>query len=607
MCGIAGFVMREAPPEQDLLAQMAQRLTHRGPDGRRTKIIERVALAHTRLSIIDLEGGWQPLHDVDERYWLVANGEIYNYVELTAQLTQRGRKFLTHSDSESILHAYAEYGGDFLTLLHGMFAFALYDSCEKKLILARDRLGIKPLYYVELPDRVAFASEIKALLPLLPRSPALSAPALLEFLRHEHSIGEHTIVEGIKRLAPGTALEIDSQCRTRARRYWSALDVTPRSIDMAQATEEFDALMQQVMREHIRSDVPYGLFLSAGVDSGILGALLRRYQDQPLRTFTMGFRDAHMREELEGAEYVAKLLGTLHTPVLLDQAQFWRRMPHMVWATDELMRDYACLPTAFLAQAASKELKVVFSGEGGDEVFAGYGRYRVFGLRRWLKRLTQPQTDGFRVREQWDSSWSEQLFAGALDEADRNANRSPYASAWQSSPRSWGFVRRAQHVDLATALPDNLLVKMDRMLMAFGVEGRVPYLDHRVVEFGLSLPERLKAQRRTGKVFLRRWGERFLPKEHLYRRKSGFGVPVAQWLRGPMLDDIAAALKRNRLLQSWFKPEGIQWLAARQRAGDDVTSALWCLMQTAMWYQIFVQRAGSVPTPDENLIDWIAD
>jgi asparagine synthase (glutamine-hydrolysing) len=608
MCGIAGFIMRDAPPEQDLLGKMAQCLAHRGPDGQRTKIIGPVALAHTRLSIIDLEGGWQPLHDADERYWVIANGEIYNYIELTEELTRRGRRFLTHSDSESILHAYAEFGPDFLKRLNGMFAFALYDAHEKKLILARDRLGIKPLYYVELPDRIAFASEIRALLPLLPREPNLSAPALLEFMLEQHSIGEHTFVDGIKRLAPGTALEIDAECRTRAWRYWSTLDVAPRHIEIQDAFEEFDALMQQVMREHIRSDVPYGLFLSAGVDSGILAALLRRYQDQPLRTFTMGFRDVKIRDELEGAERASKLLGTSHTPVFLDQTQFWRRMPHMVWATDELMRDYACLPTAFLAQAASKELKVVFSGEGGDEAFAGYGRYRTFGLRRFFKKLIKPETGGFRVSKQWDDDWSKRLFAAELAEAARNAKRSAFAPAWESSPSSWGFVRRAQHVDLVTALPDNLLVKMDRMLMAFGVEGRVPYLDHRVVEFGLSLPEQLKATRRKGKVFLRQWGEQFLPKEHLDRRKSGFTVPVTEWLRGPMLDSIVAALMRNRLIRAWFKPEGIQWLASRQQhAAGDVSNALWCLMQCAMWYQIFVERPGSIPTLDENLVDWIAD
>jgi asparagine synthase (glutamine-hydrolysing) len=278
-----------------------------------------------------------------------------------------------------------------------------------------------------------------------------------------------------------------------------------------------------------------------------------------------------------------------------------------VWATDELMRDYACLPTAFLAQAASRELKVVFSGEGADEAFAGYGRYRVFGLRRLLKRLIKPETGGFRVSTQWRQEWSKQLFAGELLEAARAHSGSAFAPAWNAAPNSWGFMRRAQHVDLVTALPDNLLVKMDRMLMAFGVEGRVPYLDHRVVEFGLSLPENLKATSRKGKVLLRQWGEQFLPKEHLDRRKSGFTVPVGQWLQGDVLDGIVRALPRNRLIQAWFKPEAVQWLASNQQAQGNVSTPLWCLAQCAMWYQIALERGGSVPSLDENPADWIAD
>ncbi len=603
MCGIAGFITRAAPPEAQLLDRMAARLAHRGPDGARTKIIDRVGLVHTRLSIIDLEGGWQPLHDADERYWLVANGEIYNYVELTAELKQRGCNFLTHSDSETILHAYAVDGDDFLRRLHGMFAFALYDAKEKRLVLARDRLGIKPLYYVELPDRIAFASEIKALLPLLPK-PEINTQALLQFLLHQFSIGEQTIVRGIKRVPPGTALSIDADLRVRQWRYWSALDVAPREMTLAAAIEEFDALMEQVMREHIRSDVPYGLFLSGGVDSGILAAMLHRYQKQPLRTFTMGFKGARMQDEVAPAQRVATQFSTRHSAVELDQEALWRRLPHTVWACDELMRDYACLPTGALAEAAGKELKVVFSGEGGDEAFAGYRRYKVPLIERWAKSLIKPGSGGFRTGNQWRSSWSRQLFGPELSAAQAEADTA-FAEVWRSAPSGWGHLRRCQYTDLVTALPDDLLVKADRMLMAFGVEGRVPFLDHRVVEFGFALPDRLKVREGEGKWFLKRWAERVLPRDHLARAKTGFHVPVGEWLRGERLAGVAEALQKNEAMRRWFKPEGLTWLVDRQQARGDASRALWGVIQFGIWHRTLVDQS-SIPSPDEDVYHWIA-
>jgi asparagine synthase (glutamine-hydrolysing) len=594
MCGIAGFITNGAIPSEAHLQSMAARLRHRGPDGTRTKIIDRVGVVHTRLSIIDLEGGWQPLHDAGERYWLVANGEIYNYVELTAQLKQRGCNFLTHSDSETILHAYAVHGDDFLPHLNGMFAFALYDARDKRLLLARDRLGIKPLYYVELPDRIAFASEIKALLPLLPK-PEINTQALLQFLLHQFSIGEQTIVSGIKRVPLGTVLSIDADLRVRQRCYWSALDVTPRELTLEAAIEEFDGLMEQVMREHIRSDVPYGLFLSGGVDSGILAAMLQRYQKQPLRTFTMGFKGARMQDEVEPAQRIATQFNTRHSVVELDQETLWRRLPHMVWACDELMRDYACLPTGSLAEAAGKELKVVFSGEGGDEVFAGYRRYKVPLVERWAKALIKPGSGGFRTGNQWRSSWSRQLFGPELTAALAEADTA-FGDIWRVAPSGWGHLRRCQYTDLVTALPDDLLVKADRMLMAFGVEGRVPFLDHRVVEFGLSLPDRLKVRNGEGKWFLKRWAERVLPRDHLARAKSGFHVPVGEWLRGERLTRVLAGLHKSEAIGRWFKPEGLTWLVERQQQRGDVGRAVWSLLQISIWHQLFVEGGDGAPS-----------
>ena len=584
---------------------MADTLRHRGPDDLGVHISGPAGIAQTRLSIIDLSGGHQPLFDADRTLALVANGEIYNYLELTEDLSARGRRFLTHSDSETILHAYAEHGRRFLSHLHGMFAFALYDERRRELILARDRLGIKPLYYVELADRFAFASEIKALLPILPRAPELDAGAFAQFLENQFSAGEQTIVHGIRRVLPGEALAVGVDLRVERWRYWSPLDVAPRRIGFDQAAEEFDALMERVMLEHMRADVPYGLFLSGGVDSGVLAAMLHKYQDKRIRSFSIGYRAARQVGELADAERIARLFDTDHTAVEVDGDRVFRRIPHMVWATDELMRDYACLPTSILAEAAGRELKVVLTGEGGDEVFAGYGRYRESPLVRFFKRIRAPGTGGFRTRGQWRRRYRRGTLGPELL-AGRRAARAPFIHAWQQTPDDWTHTQRCQYTDLTTALPENLLLKADRMLMGFALEGRVPFVDHRIVEFGLSLPDDLKLSSGQGKIFLKRWAERHLPKDHLYRKKRGFHVPIGEWLRGPFLDALADKLTTNAAVRQWFDVTGVRRLFADQRAGRSAGREIMCLTQFAIWHRLFVEQPGSRPAPEEDPLDWIS-
>jgi asparagine synthase (glutamine-hydrolysing) len=605
MCGIAGFIKREGTPEQALLQVMAERLTHRGPDDAGVHIQDNVGLAHTRLSIIDLGGGHQPLLDADKRLALVANGEIYNYIELREELIARGRSFLTKSDSETILQAYAAYGESFIDKLNGMFAFALYDSEHQKLILARDRLGIKPLFYVELPDRIAFASEIKALLPLLPGPPEIDAAALVQFLQNQFNSGEQAIVQGIRRVLPGQMLSINSALRIEHRQYWSAVDTEPRTLCFEEASREFDELIEIVMREHMRSDVPYGLFLSGGVDSAVLCAMLDRFQDKPVRSFSVGYAGVKMPDELDDAARIAGLFHTEHTALELNRSETFARLPYTVWAADDLMRDYANLPTAALSQTAAKELKVVLSGEGGDEVFAGYRRYRPPWIESTLKRISSPGSGGFRTRGQLRSHWSQRLFGPSLQNA-RDAVRRPFIEAWRATPTSWSDLQRRQYTDIVTALPDNLLVKADRMMMAFSLEGRVPYLDHRIVEFGLSLPDDLKVTRGAGKLFLKRWAEQFLPRDHLYLKKRGFHVPVGEWLRGEVLDRLGNKLPRNEAIREWFDPDAVGAIIRHHRSGRSFSREIWSLMQFAIWHYLFIEHLGKRPSPEEDPLDWIS-
>ncbi len=604
MCGIAGIYLKSDLPDAERVAAMARRLAHRGPDDTGVHIDGSLALAHTRLSIIDLSGGHQPLFAREGRLALVANGEIYNHVELRAELEAKGHRFATHSDCETILHAYAEYGLDCLQHLSGMYAFALYDRDAERLLLVRDRLGQKPLFFAELAGGVAYASEIKALLPCLPRPLTINPVGLAEYLQNQFSSGADTLLHGVTRLSSGEALVVERGAVTRRWRYWSALEVQTQAIAYDEAVKHFDGLMETVMREHMRADVPFGLFLSGGVDSTILLGLLSRYADEPIRTYSVGFPGSSVGDELEVAERLARHFGSRHT-VLRPAAQaMLERLPHSVWAADELMRDFASLPTSLLAEEAGRELKVVFSGEGGDEAFAGYGRYRASALESGLKNLLAPGTGGFRTSGDFRGRWPSRVFGAALQRALPLA-RAPFVQAWRATPAAWSRLQRMQYTDLVTALPDNLMVKADRMLMSWGVEGRLPLLDHRVVEFGLSLPDALKVGGKQGKLFLKRWGARFVPGDHLSARKRGFKVPVGDWLRGDYLQRVARVMLDNEALQEWFRPEGVRLLLERQQRRGDVTKNVYALLQFALWHRMFVEGDGAMPPPRVDPVEFL--
>ncbi len=601
MCGIAGQVMRQGVVAEADLRRMAARLAHRGPEDSGTYVSGAFGIAHTRLAIIDLPGGHQPIFDAQRRYAIVCNGEIYNFPELRAELEALGRQFSCDSDSEAALQAFAVWGRDAFRRLNGMFAFALYDHQARELHLVRDRLGIKPLYYAVLPDRIVFGSELKALMAQMP-AVEWHEPALAQYFQNQHSSGRDTIVRGIQRVLPGEALRVDAQLRIEHRRWWSALDVQPRRGDERAALEEWDALIAQVMREHVRADVPYGLFLSGGVDSAVLLALLSEQRGAPVRTYSIGYADVQMRDELTEAARIAKRFGAQHTPIRLSRQAVFQRLPRAVWAADDLLRDYACLPTLALAEAAGRDLKVVFSGEGGDEAFAGYGRYRPGWAERHYKRLRWPGSGGFRVRGELDATWTRRLFVPEL-QAHLAAHRAPQTAAWRETPAAWSDLQRRQYTDITGNLPDDLLVKNDRMLMSWSVEGRVPLVDHRVIEFGLSLPDALKVSSRSGKVFLKRWAESRIDADHLWQAKRGFHVPVREWLNGEFLRGLAAALPRNPAIRRWCRPQALRELFAGDTANR--SREIWSLMQLAIWHRLFIEHPDQVPGAEEDPLAWL--
>ena len=603
MCGIAGVVSAR-PVEPAMLDDMARRLAHRGPDGQGRHVSDNVGLLHTRLAIIDLEGGAQPLYNEDRSLALVANGEIYNYRELRAELETLGHRFATHSDCETILHSYEAWGIAFLDRLQGMFAFALHDARRGEVILARDRLGIKPLYYCHDSRGLAFASEIKALLPWLGK-PEVSPHGLAQFLQSNFTSAPQTLLHGVNKLPPGHLARIDTRTlQFELHAYWSPLAVAPLDLKLDDALERFDALMQNVMDIHMRADVPLGLFLSGGVDSSLLAALLAQRVNEPLRTFSVGFPGTSVHNELAAAGRVAEQFHTRHSVFEVSADDMLNCLPRSVWAADDLTADYANLPVSMLAERAGAELKVVFSGEGGDEVFAGYGRYRAPWIRQAFAALRAPGSGGFRTRGIFDRTRAG-LFKPQLAEAMNNW-RQPFQDAWQRTPKHWTRLQRMQYVDIETWLPDDLLVKADRMLMAWGIEGRVPFLDHRVVEFGLGLPDACKIEGRTGKRFLRLWGERYLPREHLWARKKGFTVPVDDWLRGERLRILLDVLPKAAGIRAWFEPDAVRKLLLAQQQGERNSPALWALLNFAVWHRIHIESDGEKPAAQVDPLAFIA-
>lgn len=598
MCGIVGGVYWEDEPDRKRLEHAISLLHHRGPDEQGVFIKNKVALGHARLSIIDLSGGRQPLRSADDNLHLVANGEIYNYLEIDESLRGKVGESLSKSDSEAIIQVYQHNGCKGFESLYGMFAFALYDETQDALILCRDRLGIKPLYYAKTSRGFFFSSEIKSLLPLLDNSSQINPDALVQFLQNQFSTGRDTIFGDIKRVLPGEYLVIKNR-EISFFQYWTVTDVQPRELTLEQAFEEFEPLFDQVMREHMRSDVPFGLFLSGGIDSSVLLAELSKLQDKELKTFSIGYAGVSMKDELDAAGELAKTFNTNHHSLRVTRDDLFERIVHTIWAADDLMRDYASLPTLLLSDEASKELKIVFSGEAGDEVFAGYRRYAPT-IERWLNYKLLGR--GIRSQGQWSKLSREKIFTARLKNIDPSK---PFSGVWAEAPDHWSLMKKRQYVDLKTALVDNLFVKTDRMMMAFGLEGRVPFADHRIVEFGFSLPDKLKYQNGRGKWIIRKWAEKYLPREHLQKPKRGFYVPVKEWLSGEFAQKLHGKLLANNAINAWFDIEGVKQILAAHATGKNYSREIWGLMQFAIWYRLFVEQPGIVPSKKENPLDWL--
>jgi asparagine synthase (glutamine-hydrolysing) len=638
MCGIAGFIdpkRRYGDNElKALAASMAGALRHRGPDAQGVWVDETsgVALGHTRLSIIDLSpAGAQPILSASGRFALVYNGEVYNADALRAELERAGHSFRGHSDTEVIVEGFAEWGvRDTVERLIGMFAFAAFDQATRTLILGRDRLGIKPLYWGWVGGRIAFSSELKALAALPGFAPEIDRQALGAYLCTGYVPAPSSIYHGIAKLQPGTLLHGTLDGETRSQCYWSLLDVATRGqrapLDLSEeeACDRLDALLTDAVTRRMVADVPLGVFLSGGIDSSTVTALMQKGSATPVKSFSIGFHEEAYNEAPQAKE-VAAHLGTDHTELYVTPEQAQAVVPRLPEIYDEPFADSSQIPTFLVSEMTRKHVTVALSGDGGDELFAGYNRYGQ-GLRvaRALRRLPRPMAAclGRMIGAVPPASW-DRLFAvmprgirprqpgeklhklaGVLGDDAIDYYRlliAPWANAWSlvkeaSQPDQPAFsdATRArfvdelswmQYADSVTYLPDDILTKVDRASMAVSLEARVPLLDHRVVDLAWQLPAHLKMRGGQGKWLLRQVLYKYVPKPLLERPKMGFGVPIDAWLRGPLKDwasDLLdpAAMARTGLLD----PGPIQEKWAEHQSGRrNWQHFLWNVLMFEAW------------------------
>ena len=638
MCGIAGIFEYQngQAVSPELLDAMLAIIRHRGPDDQGVHLEGPLGLGMRRLSIIDLAGGHQPIFNETGDVVIVFNGEIYNYVELREDLRRRGHTFATASDTEVIVHLYEEMGTDCLQELRGMFAFALWDRRRQELFIARDRLGIKPLYYTEAGGRLIFGSEIKSILLHPAVTARLDPAALSNFLSLRYVPAPQTLFQGIHALPPGYSL-ICNQEGLRVGPYWDLSFPDGQGWDRSEAEymEELEALLTESVRLRLRSDVPFGAFLSGGVDSSLVVALMSQFLDEPVKTFSVGFHsDPPGQDELPFARQVAQQFSTDHHEILVAPHHVSDLAEKVTWHLDLPLADQATLAVYMVSELAARHVKMVLSGEGGDELFAGYARYsgerfsplfqrmpaglrslalgltgRLPGLRRpklALYALSQPDevTRFLHWFPLFNQEMKAQLLAGGFRQRLNGGVSSDHVFG-QALARTDARMplHRMLYVDTKLWLPDYLLLRGDKMSMANSLEARVPLLDHKLVEFAAALPPHMKLRRMTRKYLLKRVASTLLPDSIVHRKKKGFPIPIYDWFRRelrPFVRDTLSpeALKRRGL----FDPAYVGKLLDEHESGfADHGLLIWGLMGVEFWHRQFIDRPVRVEQPAQAI------
>jgi len=624
MCGIAGVVSatRESDITEALVRHMCDQIVYRGPDDEGILVQDGAGLGMRRLSIIDLSGGHQPVFNEDRSAWVVFNGEIYNFPELRPELEKRGHRFYTKTDTEVIIHLYEEMGAECVQKLRGMFSLAIYDQPKRKLVLARDRLGKKPLHYALLKDKLYFGSEIKSILAVAPELAEVNAQGLLEYLYYGYIPDPITVFTGIQKLPPGHLLEFEKG-KICIRQYWDLPQYNthaPKSEE--ECLEELEGRLLEATRIRLISDVPLGAFLSGGTDSSTIVALMARASSGPVKTFSIGFTKADFNEA-EYARMVARKFGTDHHEMILEP-DVVETVEHLTSSLEEPFGDSSMLPTYYVSQMARQHVTVALSGDGGDEIFAGYDRYRIHSSRRffeyipkWARKFYRDQVFprlpngmqgrgfSYNVTLPWRERYVDGLsfvpaferdapllsddFRQILRRCDdpQNALLRYFANAPARDP-----VSELLYVDTKTYMPADILTKVDRMSMLNSLEVRVPILDHQFVEWVTGLPPQWKLRGSTQKYILRKLAERVgVPREALNRPKQGFALPLVHWMRNELKDVLMILLEPRTLQRGYFEADGIRKLMNDHLYGGRVlTGRIWRLLMFELWHRNFLEK-----------------
>jgi asparagine synthase (glutamine-hydrolysing) len=627
MCGIAGFTQfkQGAPLRMDDLHAMVQTLQHRGPDDEGYYLKKLTGLGMRRLSIIDLPGGGQPISNERGNVWVVFNGEIYNHQELRTQLTKCGHFFKTQSDTEVIVHAYEEYGDAFLNHLRGMFALAIWDEVFQKLLLAKDHLGVKPLYYTTADGSLLFASEIKALLQnkAVLRQRQIDPKQIVTLLTLQYVPAPDTLFKNIRKLLPGHYLICQSG-KILTKQYWEIPDFisSPTPIQEAEAVEQLQYKLFSSVKEQMLADVPVGALLSGGIDSSMIVAAMTHQFHRSVRTYTVGFEGENEFNEVHYARKISKFFKTQHQELILQPSMLPELLPRLTKYLDDLIVDPASIPTFLVSLLARQEVKVLLSGEGADELFGGYRRYALDSLSHPVQKIPLSILNLAHRLLRHQSRFRSQQALEALQKSDWNkrhlawvrlcpldlletiiGNTLKYELDQEFNPftvwadKSQTVVQDTLHqslfLDLKTWLPDDLLAKVDRMSMAASLEARVPYLDHRLVEFVFKLPANLKIRNFNQKYILKQAARKYLPASIIQRSKMGFGVPLAAWFRNELKPLLLDTLNEDTLKRrGWFDPEASQRLIQEHLKGHaDHHLLIYGMLLLEWWQQHFLDMA----------------
>jgi asparagine synthase (glutamine-hydrolysing) len=628
MCGICGifFPDRNRRVARDALVAMNQQIVHRGPDDEGFLVQENIGLAMRRLSIIDVQTGHQPISNEDGNLWIVFNGEIYNHLDLRRDLEARGHRYRTQSDTETIVHLFEEYGDACVNHLRGMFAFAIWDRARRHLLLARDRLGIKPLYYRYSDGMLLFGSEVKAILAYPGMKAEFNRKTLAEYLAFGYIAGQETMYSGICKLPPGCVLKLSEARNVEISQYWDLQANGDEDLGRAQYIRRYRELLEESVSSHLMSDVPLGVFLSGGLDSSAIAALTTKIRREPIETFSVGYGEKEY-SELPFAREVARHIGSQHHEVSLSRDEFFESLPRLIWHEDEPLAWPSSVALYVVSRLARERVTVVLTGEGSDETLAGYTRYpwtllnsrmnSVYRgltpsfLRRMLRRgigaaplsakrhrqveHTFLMRDGASLESFYFDNFYSAFSASEQSDLLTDEAFQTSTGAYKSAMSCWGassgdLLHRLLYTDIKTYLVE-LLMKQDQMSMAASVESRVPFLDHVLVEFAASIPSKYATQGLAGKMILKSAVEDLLPREIVCRKKMGFPTPWAYWLAGPQLDSIELTLTENRTLaRGWFRPEALRRLFAEHRGGRrDNGNRIWRLLNLELWMRVCLE------------------